>query len=121
MKKGFTLIELLGVIVVLGILAIIAIPIVDRSLNESKESLYETQIEQIIKGAEDYYTKNLDELPQNDGAKDEITVRELQDAGFLPLDIKNPKTNGNVSPNTKVIVTKSGNNYKYEVDEETIE
>ena len=121
MKKGFTLIELLGVIAVLGILAIIAIPIVDRSLNESREGLYETQIEQIIKGAEDYYTKNLDKLPQNDGDTNEITVKELQDAGFLPLDIKNPKTNENVSPNTTVIVTKNGNNYKYELDEETIE
>ena len=121
MKKGFTLIELLGVIAVLGILAIIAIPIVDRSLEESREGVYEPQTEQTIRGAEDYYTKNLDKLPQNDGDPNEITVKELQDAGSLPLDIKNPKTNENVSPKTTVIVTKNGNNYKYELDEETIE
>lgn len=121
MNKGFTLIELLGVIAVLAILAIIAIPIVDRSLNESKDGLYETQIEQIIKGAEDYYASNLTELPQNNGETNSITIKELQNAGFLQLDIKNPKTDKNFSPNTTVIVTKDGNNFQYTLDEETID
>ena len=120
MKNGFTLIELLGVIAVLAVLAIIAIPIVDRSLNESKEDLYETQVQQIIKGAKDYYTRNLTELPQNDGDKVTITIETLQEEGFLPLDIKNPETGENFLKTTEVIVVKKGNNYQYTLDEGTV-
>jgi len=120
MKKGFTLIELLGVIVILGILAVIAVPVIDSSINKNKENLYQTQIQQIIKGAEDYYATHLSELPKNNGDEKTITLKELQDKGNLSLDIKNPKTNENFSPNTTIIITKSGKNFKYKIDEETI-
>jgi len=118
--KGFTLIELLGVIVILGLLAVIAIPIVDNSINKNKENLYHTQLNQIIKGAEDYYATHLSSLPKNEGETKKITISQLQNNGNLPLDIKNPRTNENFSPNTTIIVTKTGKNYKYKVDEETI-
>lgn len=118
MKKGFTLIELLGVIVILGILAVIAIPVIDNSINKNKENLYQTQIKQITKGAEDYYASNLSELPKNNNETKEITIKQLQDKGFLELNIKNPKTNENFSPNTTIIITKVGKNYKYKVEEE---
>ena len=38
MKKGFTLIELLAVILILGIIALIAIPTVNNIIGEAKES-----------------------------------------------------------------------------------
>ncbi len=117
MKKGFTLIELLGVIVILGILAVIAIPVVDNSINKNKDELYKTQIKQIIKGAEDYYATHLSELPKNDGEIKKITIKDLQDEGYLELNIKNPKTNDIFPPNTTVTITKINKNYKYEVKE----
>lgn len=120
MKKGFTLIELLGVIVILGILAVIAIPVVDNSINKNKENLYQTQLKQIIKGAEDYYATHLSELPKNEDDNKTITIKQLQDSGYLSLDIKNPKTNDNFSPNTTITITKVGKNYKYTIDEGTI-
>lgn len=117
MKKGFTLIELLGVIAILGILATIAIPVVNYSVSQNQDKLYNTQVNQIIKGAEDYYATNLTELPQNDGDKKVKTITELQDAGNLELNIKNPKTNKTFKEETNdkasVIITKSKNNYKY--------
>lgn len=120
MKKGFTLIELLGVIVILGILSLIAIPVVDNSINKNKENLYQTQLKQIIKGAEDYYATHLSELPKNNSDEKQITIKKLQDEGYLDLNIKNPKTNENFSPNTTIIITKKGENFKYKVDEGTI-
>lgn len=117
MKKGFTLIELLGVIAILGILATIAIPVVNYSISQNQDKLYNSQINQIIKGAEDYYATHLTELPQNDGDKKIKTITELQNAGNLELNIKNPKTNKTFKEETNdkasVIITKKNNNYKY--------
>ncbi len=120
MNKGFTLIELLGVIVILGILAMIAVPVIDNSVNKSKDNLYVTQESQIIKGTKDYYAEHISELPQNDGDVITITIQELQEAGYLPLEIKNPKTNEDFAPTTTILVTKEGKGFKYELDKDTI-
>jgi len=89
-------------------------------INKNKENLYQTQLKQIVKGAEDYYATHLSELPKNESDEKTITLKQLQDSGNLSLDIKNPKTNDNFSPNTKIIITKVGKNYKYTIDERTI-
>lgn len=55
MKKGFTLIELLGVIVILGLLAVLIVPKVAESLSEAKESVNEASANALIREAEAYY------------------------------------------------------------------
>ena len=64
MKRGFTLAELLGVIAILGIIAMITVPVIDRSLNQGKSNLSETQEQQLIKGLKDYYAENVREMPK---------------------------------------------------------
>ncbi len=113
MKKGFTLIELLGVIVILAILAALAVPIIDRTLKENKEDLYKAQLNQLIKGAGDYYALNLRKLPKNSGESVEVTIEELQKAGNLEADIEDPRTNEAFPTSTAIRVTRNGNNYKY--------
>ncbi len=114
-NRGFTLTELLGVIVILGVLAAITIPIIDNSLNNSKDNLYKTQVAQIEKGAKDYYSENLDKLPAS-GSAPAITLKFLQDEGYLPLNIKNPKTDKMVNTSSStVVVTRSGGKYSYTV------
>lgn len=117
MKNAFTLAELLGVIALLGIIGMITIPAIDSSLNKGKDELYDTQIEQIEKGGKDYYAENIKEMPKEKGNESCKTIKELQDGGYLPLDIKNPKTNENFSSVTEVCVTKISNNeYSYKVN-----
>lgn len=119
MKKGFTLAELLGVIAILGIIALITVPAINRSLNQGKNDLYETQIEQLKKGAQDYYTEHLSEMPKEVGSSACKTIDELQKNGYLPLDIKNPKTNENFPLTTKVCVKKlTDMEFSYEVQGE---
>ena len=107
-NKGFTLIELLGVVAVLGIIAIITVPVINRSLSQSKENLYDVQIEQIKKGCQDYYSEHLSELPENNALACK-TIEELQKGGYLPLDIKNPKTNVFFDVTMRVCVKRSNN------------
>lgn len=115
-NKGFTLAELLGVIAILGIIALITVPAINRSLSEGREDLYETQIKQLEKGAEDYYTEHLSEMPKDVNSSSCKTIDELQKNGYLPLDIKNPKTDKAFSLTAEVCVVKKGSNeFDYEV------
>lgn len=60
-KKGFTLVELLGVIVILGIIAIVSLPPILNQLNDSKDTINSTTMKLIYSAGELY----LDER-QND-------------------------------------------------------
>lgn len=116
MKKGFTLVELLGVIVVLAIISMIAVPLIDRSINKSDEDLYNTQINQLVKAAKNYYAEpeNIDGLPQNDEDPVTVTLEALQKGGYLPTEVANPKTGEAFdSELSYVTVTKKGNHFEY--------
>ena len=54
-KKGFTLIELLAVILILGIIALIAIPTVNSILKESRTGAWKSTASQMTKAAENYF------------------------------------------------------------------
>lgn len=106
-RRGFTLIELLGVIVVLSVIALISIPIIDRSLNKGKKNLEKTQREQIIKALKDYYSdyNHSKEITTSPSCK---KISELQASGNLPVDVKNPLTGANYGTNDKACLEKTG-------------
>ena len=54
-NKGFTLIEPLAVILILGIIALIAIPTVNSILKESRTGAWKSTASQMTKAAENYF------------------------------------------------------------------
>ena len=92
MKKGFTLAELLGVITILAVIAVIVFPLVNKTIKQNKEKLYNSQLEEIKSGAEKWAYANIEMLPVNDGETITVTLFELKKGGFLTLDIRNPIT-----------------------------
>lgn len=88
-KNGFTFIEILGVIALLSLIGVIILVSVDKSLKNSKQTLYDAQIENIKSAAEIWKTDNIDQVP-NSGYTN-ITLLTLKQAGYID-NITNPKT-----------------------------
>ena len=108
-RNGFTLIEMLGVIVILSILSLITIPVIDRSLNQGRENLSKIQEGQLIKALKNYYAEHLSEF-NNDNPTCKSSD-DLKNFGYLPTDLKNPKTGEDLT--VCVCAWKNGNKIKY--------
>ena len=119
-KKGFTLVELLGVITILGILALIAMPTIDAIMTKNREKVYNTQIETIKNGLKTWGDGNALALPENSGEYLMINLGILKKAGFVDEDIKDPTTDACFSNDAVLTITKVGSGYSYHVDEESL-
>lgn len=116
-KNGFTLIELIATILILGVIAMIIVPITNNILIKSKEKLYNEQIDRIEKLAKEYAIEN-NEILLNEGGK--IYIGDLINKGYLERkDIINPITNENMTG--CVIVSYANEKYKYKYSESCIE
>lgn len=114
MKKGFTLIELLGVIILLGILALIAYPIIDSSLKKSKEAAYNTTVKGIENAAKLYVTNNLVDYRTT---KQKLSLDKLKEAGLLnDEDLRNPIDNAILGGCVFYNWNESKNQYEYQYD-----
>ena len=61
-KNGFTLIELIAVIILIALISTIAIIPINNIIKESKDKLYDHQIEQIILAAQNWASDNEESL-----------------------------------------------------------
>lgn len=86
MKRGFTFIEMLGVITLLSLISIIVLVVVDKSLKDSKGTLYNAQLENVKSSARMWMTDNIELIP-DDGFYI-ISLGLLQDKGYISNDIK---------------------------------
>lgn len=122
-NKGFTLVELLAVVTLLGIIALITIPVVTNTMSKQKEKLYYDQLNQLIKAAQNWGTDNNDTLINLPGKCMDsnfikLTLNQLRegsaDVSYLADDFINPKTDDNFSnDDTYIWVYKNQKAYLY--------
>ena len=122
-KKGFTLIELLSVIIVLGIVAVIAFPTVNKNVKKSKERAYETQVSQIEAEAKRWAIDHTEELPEMDGSSQiGFNVSILIECGYISKTkdgkLYDPRDNNKIMDGCVVIeYSIEYNQYTYKYDE----
>lgn len=114
MKKGFTLIELMAAIVILGVISLIAIPLVEQVLNEIGTDSYTAQIKNIRAGARQWAADDMSRLPSS-GSNTTITLSALQQSGFVKKNLYNPRTKELFDPSLEIIIEEKNGNYVYYV------
>lgn len=88
-QKGFTLIELLAVIVILGIIAVIAIPLIGNVISNSKDSADVATARQVYDAARLYV---IGESDGNFKTVSNVTITQMQTTGYLDNPIVLPST-----------------------------
>lgn len=97
-RKGFTLAEVMGVIILLGLLALITVPAIESYIDNSKEKSYNSTISEIISASKNWNLKNSSKVTWTETATSDIYSYELQLADlkkteFLTnTDIVDPRT-----------------------------
>ena len=115
-KNGFTLVEVLAVAVLLGVVATITVPIVKKTLKDSKQKLSEEQINLMEDALKNWASSNIFSLPE-DNETIKITLGQLKQAGLLNIDVKNPMNNKCFSNESVLKIVSYNNSYIYEVDD----
>lgn len=110
-KHGFTLVELLGVIVILSIIMLIAIPNVTSVLEKSKKSTYLADAKKLISQAEYEISNNTIEKPNST----EIIRIRLSYIGTSDVS-KDPDGNPYDKDNSYVIVVRKDGYLEYYVN-----
>ena len=90
-KNGFTLVELIGVVILIGLIALIAIPSVDYIITKTKSNAYNRTLDTLKDCLRNWGTDNK-ELIYEDGEEIIVTLSDLKEQGYVEYEIKNPKT-----------------------------
>ena len=124
-QKAFTLIELIGVIAVLAVILLVALPTLTRTLRNNANQQYANVLKDIFLAAEQYSLVNKEQYPQleDKGGRATITIKELEDAGYLNQHLENPKTGKEFLDTDYVLIEVKDDytrNYKFNEGEATL-
>ncbi len=107
-KKGaFTLIELLVVIIILGIIAVLVIPTIDKYLQNSYNRAAMVLERSVQEATELYMANNSSLYPELNNPDSEIFInlQVLVDKGYFKAPIKNPLTHENLTLTEQIKIT----------------
>lgn len=109
-KRGFTLVELLGVVIILTLVLLIAVPSVANIIKRSKERTFlKTQLS-VEEAAKSYYTLNKDKVDFENG----VAYIPLSDITSHIKDVRDP--NGNLCTGRIKVTEGENDTYKYKAE-----
>lgn len=126
-KKGFTLVELLAVIVILGLIAVIAIPNSMTVSDGVKKNLYCEKVDLLLTDAKRFGNDHLGVLRQagNQNCYIPVTVEYLVNKGIIKKEqdhapfITNPYDNSSMDGKTIGIYYKNKRAYAFYIESDT--
>lgn len=111
-KRAFTLIELLAVIVIIGVIALIAVPVVNNMIRQSREKAYQEQVNRLIDKTKEWATENTDLLPNDEVDTTFLTIPDLKVGGYIKNeDVLDPRNNQEM--NGCMVITYDVHNVQY--------
>lgn len=115
-NKGFTLVELLATVIILGLLAMIAVPAVMDNIEKARADSYKQIINNIEQTAQLYVRNNKENIEGINVAGNTIiiTIQDLVNNEDLDTPIIDPVTDKEIALDTKISVFVKPNN-KYSI------
>lgn len=120
-KKGFTLAEIIGVVVILGLIALLAFPPLLNMIKNGENKLSDSAKTLIYTASSQYTAKYINDFPKNQGNVYCITLEDLIKEEFLSSSIQNENL-GDFGLQTKIKITiNNESKYDYIIDNDCIE
>ena len=112
-RSGFTLIELIAVMVILAIISFLVVPSIVKVMKDSKEKLYQEQVDLVLTAAKNYGVENYDELDEVNLTF--LTLDKLISSGYIENDEAiDPRNNQAMDGCVMVSYNQSNKKYDYE-------
>ncbi|MDD2435279.1 MAG: leucine-rich repeat protein [Bacilli bacterium] len=118
MKKGFTLIELLGVVILLGVIALLVVPTINKVIKDSKDNAYNQQVKTIENSARKWSVVNNDEISEINSTF--LSIQDLINGGYVKQDeIIDPRDSSIIDGCVVIKYQPSNKNYIHQYFDES--
>lgn len=117
-KSGFTLIELIGIIFIISLILLVAVPTINSVIEQGEENKKQEALNNIYMATENYLMANYDEYSSLDniGASEYIYVMDLINQQYMDIDELNPNDDESFDSKDVVKVTRNEDNtFSYEL------
>lgn len=118
-NKAFTLVELIGVVAILAIMLLVAVPALTKTLKNNEQQKYNTYITDLELATENYVVKNIlgNQTIDNENPYF-ISLNTLIENGYVEDTMVNPATEREISTDTRIKVTRNTDeSFQYDVQE----
>ena len=115
-KRGFTLVELVGVIIILALVTLLAIPSILRAVRGTKGELSDATKNIIYEATQLYVSENPNNFTKKSGNIYCVTLDTLTDKKYLPNKIYDSVTGEEIPLDSKVEVRYEAGNFSYNLN-----